>query len=105
MANYFITFRIADRTVGGKTYDERRQQLMDNVYTKGQGFWVETTSFVIAASTLNTWQFGTKAVQGLSASDDIVVVFDPADMSMGYFGPIQDVEVLRSFFGESKKLP
>ena len=104
-STYCITFRIADKTVGGKTYADRRQMLMHNARTKGLGFWEETTSFVLTESAMNTWDFADKVCSGLSAANDIVVVFDPSDMSMAYFGPVAAPDVLRSFFVTAQKLP
>lgn len=102
---YCITFRIADRTVGGKTYSERRELLVDNARTQGMGYWDETTSFILAESTLSTPDFAAKVCRGLSASDDMVVVFDPSDQSANYFGALRHVDVLHSFFPKLKKLP
>jgi hypothetical protein len=102
MSTYCITFRIADRTAGGKTYDDRYQQLVDNVYTD-TGYWDETTSFMLVSSGLSTPAFAAKACQGLSAQDDIVVVFDPTDMSASSFRPLKHPDVLSSFFPGLKK--
>jgi hypothetical protein len=103
-SNYCVTSRIANKTVGGKTYDERRQQLIDNVYSEN-GYWDETTSFIFVSSELDTPTFTKKACQGLSPADDLVVVLDPTDMSACYFGPLKHVEVLQSFLPELKKSP
>ncbi|HMJ43687.1 MAG TPA: hypothetical protein VK522_15555 [Pseudolabrys sp.] len=105
MSNYCVTFRIADKTIGGKTYAERRQQLVDNVHTDGLGYWEETTSFFVVESSLSTDRIAADASKGLSAADDMVFVFDPADMSAYYFGPLKHTDILRSFFPELKKVP
>lgn len=105
MSTYCVTFRIANKSAAGKTYDERRQQLIENVRSKDQGYWEETTSFLLVESTLDTFAFGIKASQGLSAADDLVVVFDPTDMSAAYFGALKEAEVLASFFVSLKKVP
>lgn len=102
MSTYCVTFRIADKTINGRTYGERYQQLVDNVYT-ANGYWDETTSFLLVSSELSTPAFATKACKGLSAQDDIVVVFDPTDMSASYFGPLKHPNVLSSFFPALKK--
>lgn len=102
MSTYCITFRIADKTVGGKTYDDRYQQLVDNIYSDS-GYWDETTSFMLVSSALSTPAFAARACKGLSAQDDIVVVFDPSDMSASYFGPVKHADVLSSFFPGLKK--
>jgi hypothetical protein len=101
MATYFLSFRIADKTTNGKTYAERRQAMIDAVRTKGQGFWDGTTSFLVVESALSTQAIAAKASAPLSANDDMVVVIDPEDMSMRYFGKVAHAEVLSSFF----KLP
>ena len=101
--NYCVTFRIADETVNGRAYDERRQQLIDNVTAENAGYWAETTSFLLAESSLGTYEFAKKAHTGLSAKHDLVVVFDPEDMSAAYFGPLRHVDVLKSFFPQLQK--
>jgi hypothetical protein len=101
--NYFVTFRIADKTVGGKSYTDRYETLIDNVYVEGNAYWDETTSFLIVGSPLDTNTFLAKACKGLSANDDIVVAFDPTDMSAAYFGPIKHPDVLETFFRTLKK--
>ncbi|MBZ6076201.1 hypothetical protein [Microvirga puerhi] len=103
MYNYCLTFRIAEQTVGGKTPSERRQRLIDNVYSTN-GFWAEPTSFMLVNSGLSTSELAKKACAGLSASHDLVFVFDPEDMSACYFGPVKEVDVLKSFFPKAKKV-
>lgn len=105
MSNYCITFRIAHATVGGKSYDERRQTLLDNVRENGHGYWEETTSFVMAESALDTLAFGKRAIAGLSAKHDLVFIFDPSDMSAVYFGALEHFDILESFFPRLQKLP
>ncbi len=101
---YCLSYRIADKSANGKSYAERRQQLVDNVYSDN-GFWEETTSFIIVNSELSTLAFAEKACTGLSAADDLVIVFDPEDMNAAYFGPLEHEAVLASFFKSLKKLP
>jgi hypothetical protein len=84
--------------------DERRLLLIDNVCTEGMGYWDEPTSFFAVESNLNTEPFAAKACKGLSASEDLVFIFDPTDMSACYFGAVKDVAVLQSFFPKLKKV-
>nr|HEV8009645.1 hypothetical protein [Bradyrhizobium sp.] len=102
MSTYCVTFRIADKTVDGKTYSDRYQKLVDNVHTD-DGYWDETTSFLLVTSSLTTEKFSQQASSGLSQKDDLVVVFDPGDMSCAYFGPLEHKDVLGSFFRVLKK--
>ncbi|NOJ44919.1 hypothetical protein [Bradyrhizobium archetypum] len=102
-STYCVSFRLANKRLNGKTYDERRQQLIDNIHTKGCGYWDETTSFFLITSDLSTDAFASKACKGLSADEDMLFVFDPSDMSACYFGAVEYPDVLRSFFQRLKK--
>ncbi|QKV18684.1 hypothetical protein [Oricola thermophila] len=104
-STYCVTFRVADQTVNGKTYNERRQSIIDAVRKEDLGYWEETTSFFLAESNLDTTTFGKTASAGLSAKHDMLAAFDPSDMSLAYFGAIDHPDVLASFFKTAKKLP
>lgn len=105
MSTYVISFRIADRIAGGKTYDERRQALIEATRKHDGGFWDATTSFFLTESDLDTISFGNELCAGLDATHDMLVVFDPSDMSMVYFGAVPNPDILGSFFEGPKKLP
>lgn len=102
---YCVTFRIANKTVAGKAYDDRREALIANARAENLGYWEETTSFLLVESGLDTPSFVATITRGLSEKDDIVFAFDPADMSGNYFGPLEHADILRSFFPKAKKLP
>jgi hypothetical protein len=104
MSTYCVTFRVANRTVGGMTYDERRNSIIEAIYS-GQGYWDETTSFILVNSGLQTQAFTRKASAGLSANDDLLVAFDPDDMSAAYFGDLKEEDVLASFFASLHQVP
>lgn len=104
MSNYSVTFRIANIAVNGLTYSERRERLIENIRTEDLGYWDGTTSFFFVESTMSTYDFGHHAVQGLSSRDDMVVIFDPSDMSACYFGQVESEEVLLSFLPDARKL-
>lgn len=104
MSTYCITFRVANKTVGGKTYDDRRNSIINAVYS-GNGYWDETTSFILANSDLETSALAKKASAALSADDDLLVAFDPGDMSASYFGDLKDEAVLASFFAVLHQVP
>lgn len=104
MATYCVTFRIAAKKAAGKTYDERYDQLMANAQAHKEGFWAETTSFMLVGSSAHTEPFTKSLAEGLSATDDLLVVFDPGDHSACYFGDLANDPVLRSFFPLLKKV-
>jgi hypothetical protein len=103
MATYCVTFRIANEAIGGKTYEERRQSVVTAV-NSGDGYWDETTSFFLVESALSTTNFAKTASAGLSAAKDMLVAFDPGDMSMAYFGAVKHVDALGSFFVSTQKV-
>jgi hypothetical protein len=105
MSTYCVTFRVAAETIGGKTYAERRQSIIDAVHIKGRGYWEETTSFFLVESDLDTPSFAKNASKGLNAANDSLVAFDPSDMSMSYFGAVRHPDALGSFFRIAKKVP
>jgi len=47
MAVCWISFRIAKKTVGGKTYDQRYEALENAVQDISSMYWKETTSFIV----------------------------------------------------------
>ncbi|QNQ62531.1 hypothetical protein IB024_01875 [Brucella sp. 6810] len=102
---YFISFRIDASTRKGKTYNDRRESLIAAAREANAGFWDATTSFIIAESLLSTGGFAAKLTKELDENHDMLVVFDPSDMSMVYFGDVNEPEVLCSFFKIPKKLP
>lgn len=101
---YCISFRIAAETVGGKTYDERRESLVLAARKAEAGFWDGTTSFFLVESGLDTNAFAKSLTAGLSKSHDMLIVFDPKDMSVAYFGSVPETDVLQSFFKFRTKL-
>lgn len=104
MSTYCVAVRIADRTIGGKTYDDRRKAVEDAIYREGEGYWPEMTSFYLVTSDLSTSDFAKKASAGLSKADDLLIAFDPSDMSVGYAGPFEREDVLKWFFKHSRRV-
>ena len=101
---YCVSFRIAEKTVGGRTYSDRYNDLTDYLYDAGQGYWAEMTSFILVDVGLDTESFARKAAAHLSKKEDMLFVFDPQDMSACYFGAVTEEDVLKSFFPRAKKL-
>lgn len=50
MAKYWLSFRIADREVGGRTYNERYDDFKNLVEALSTTYWNETTSFYVFES-------------------------------------------------------
>lgn len=104
---YCVSFRIADGGSDKSTYEQRYEALMENIQKakmKSGGYWIETTSFLLVESALGTQEFCAAITKGLNAKKDMVVVFDPSDMSSAYFGSIEHPDVFGSFFKTAKKV-
>lgn len=104
MNTYAVTFRIANRTVGGRTYQDRYDALNAELQNSGGGLWFDTTSFYLVESDETTFEFGERLVRGLDETHDMLAAFDPKDMSACYFGNIAAEDVFRGFFFIAKKL-
>jgi hypothetical protein len=104
MSHYAVTFRIEYETVGGKSYQERYDSLINNLQAKRMGQWNEPTSFWMVESDETTYDFTRRIAKGLSPEKDMVFAFDPEDMSAGYFGNVEAVNVLTSFFPSARKV-
>jgi len=105
MFTYCVTFRIVNKTVNGKSYDDRRQQMLAAFDEKDVGFWDEPTSFILANSSLTADSFAKRLSKGLSSTDDLLFVFEISDHSASYFGALQHEDVLESFFPLLEKAP
>jgi hypothetical protein len=51
MATYWISFRIDERTIQGRGYQERYDALHEAVLSSAPRYWKETTSFIAFEST------------------------------------------------------
>ena len=103
MSTYCVTFRIKNATVGGKTYQDRYNSIIENA-DEERGLWTDPTSFLLISSDLDTNDFAYNVVKDLSRKHDMAFIFDPQDMSACYFGVVDNEEVLLSFFPRAKKI-
>lgn len=97
MATYCVTFRIANKVVDGKDYDTRRKLLLNNACEGSDGWWAEPTSFIIVSSPKDTYEFAKQVTKVLSAKIDLILIFDPSDMSAVCFGNVEHPSILSEF--------
>ncbi|UUP19519.1 hypothetical protein [Nitratireductor thuwali] len=72
MSVYAISFRIADRTTGYGSYDERYTSVVEATQALTQGrYWEETTSFLVLESSHDS-------SASLATSIEDLALFDPA---------------------------
>lgn len=104
MSTYVVTFRIADKTISGKTWNDRYNQLQKNLVQLDKGYWRDPTSFYLVESYEDTNAFAKRIVRGLDPSADMLFTFDPKDMSACYFGDVNALDILRSFFPKARRV-
>lgn len=97
LSTYFVSFRIAPTIVDGRHPEDRHRSVVERARGKAS-FWDASLSFIMTQSTLLTPEFGAHVTADLSRDHDILIAFDPGDMSLCYFGPIEQENVLKSFF-------
>lgn len=82
MAKYWLSFRIADREAGGRTYNERYDDFKNAVEALATTYWNETTSFYVFES-----QFGlidlTRALQSQIHEDYDLFIIRELDRKAG----------------------
>lgn len=90
MATFWISFRIADGTVGGKTYETRYNAFIDQLRGYVGAFWEETTSFVVfdTNQSIATMTAGLKAA--IAPSADLFLIRQINAESAYIFGPVKD---------------
>lgn len=104
MSTYALSFRIGNVTVAGLSHDARRAKLIEKAGAENMGFWEEIPSFLFVESDMTTDVLAKRVIEGLSPEHDMLVIFDPADMSAYYFGAVEHEDVLRSFLPGARKL-
>lgn len=97
---YCVAFRLANETHDGRSYSERWESIAEAINEEA-GFWAEPTSFFLVSSTKDTASFVRNATRQLSREHDMLIAFDPSDMSMAFFGNVKEQDVVKSFFRTS----
>lgn len=75
MKTYWITFRIADNTAGGRSYETRYEALSDAVHQHAAThWWAEPTSFWLVNSESSQAQIAASIKQAINTSADLAVI-------------------------------
>lgn len=75
MATHWITFRIASGSVGGRSYDERYQALVESVKIHASGgWWFEPTSFWLIGSNSTRSQIAASIKAAIAPSKDLALI-------------------------------
>jgi len=71
---YWITFRIEDEVVGGKSWDDRHNALVATIDRNSIRWWRETTSFIAFESTSSIDGLAYKFKAAIAPSTDLFLI-------------------------------
>lgn len=74
MAAFWLTFRIENRVVGGRTYDERRQALYDAIQQRTTKWWLKPTSFIAFESSHSLGAIAAASKLAIAPSHDLFLM-------------------------------
>lgn len=74
MATYWITFRLADRTVGNRTYDARLKDLQEAVRLRASKWWLKPTSFIAFESADDIGTLAAACREAIAPTHDLFLI-------------------------------
>lgn len=94
MATYWVTFRIADKTVNGESYETRYNALTTTISAHCSQWWVESTSFLLFESKHTLDQLAA-ALKDVVATDDLFLIRAAEGANARIHGDIKDPDVFK----------
>ena len=91
MDTFWLTFRIADATVGGKSYDDRYNAVRDVVMRSTQRYWEPPTSFIMFESDVAIDVLADRLKAAISEQHDIFLIGMPM-FQVAHIGGANDDE-------------
>jgi hypothetical protein len=90
MAAYWVTFRIAERTVSGRDDDDRREALYEAIRKRVEGnkWWREPTSFVLFNSASGIADLASAIKQAVAPDYDVVLIRAAETKDARVIGPV-----------------
>ena len=74
MTVYWLTFRLENATIGGKTYEARYQALVDTLQKLTTRWWVKPTSFFAFESASSIENIAVACKRAIAPSHDLFLV-------------------------------
>lgn len=93
MAEYAISFRIQDKTVSGRTYDDRYNALIEALRLGTSRSWEETTAFVVISNSRTIDQVAAACKLAIAPSEDIVLILSVNTKAGRVIGNVQDQDL------------
>ncbi len=103
MEQYWISFTIADKTIGGRSYNDRYEDLVNDIRAFSINYWLDTTSFLIFETDLSLTAVGKRCKKAIAPSEDLIVIRELNKRSAVYAGKLDDDD-LKVFLPYIKKL-
>jgi hypothetical protein len=95
MATYWVTFRIENQTIGGRTYDERYRGFQEAVRQRTTHWWLPPTSFIVFDSESDIDTLCRYLQAPLSRAHDVFLIGMPDYKSARIFGVNSDRDIYK----------
>ena len=90
---YWLTFRIDEHTINGKSYNERYTALYAAIQTRATRWWLDPTSFIAFESDSSIDQLCTALKGALAASHDMFLLREIDRKEARLFGKQKDPDI------------
>lgn len=90
MATIWLTFRVAQGTIGGRSDDERREAIYQAVReVAARTWWIEPTSFILFDSEVAVEAIAQHVREAVAEDDDIVLIRNAEHKTARVIGPAE----------------
>jgi hypothetical protein len=93
MAVYWITFRISENTVNGRSYEDRYRALQEAVTRRATQFWDQPTSFLVFSSLAEIGTLASEFKRAIAPSHDLFLIREMDTKSAILCGNNQDRDI------------
>ena len=93
MSAYWITFRIDDSSIGGRSYDKRYLALQDAVQSSASKWWVESTSFIAFEAIADIAVLARAFKTAIAPSHDLFLIRQMDTQSAIICGKVNDKDI------------
>jgi hypothetical protein len=93
MATYWITFRIADVTISGRSYEDRYNTLVKIVTENSTKWWGQTTSYLAFTSSQEIGAVAAKFKGAIAPSHDLFLIREMDKQSARICGKNDDQDI------------
>jgi hypothetical protein len=95
MATYWITFRIADATVAGRSYEDRYNSLVKIITDNSATWWGKTTSYLAFTWDESIDSIAAKCKAAIAPSQDLFLIREMDKQSARICGKNDDDDIYK----------